>query len=562
MGFPRPAYRETTIMLVRKLFVIVLVIGLAAATMACPFCASEQRTLTEEMADASVILLAKLAQPSEASQKLADAGVPYAFVDPETGAAKFTVESVLKGETLMKGVAEVEAIYFGEPKVDEVFFLRGVGEPPDWAIPLPLSPLAAEYVPKLAGLPPSGADRLAFFQEYLEHADPLLAQDAYDEFARAPYKDVEDLAPRMDREQLRAWVEDVAVSPSRRRLFLTMLGVCGEPEDVERLERMLTSDARVLGPATDAAALVAMAAGGPPVTAMTGELVRFAERQRKLGLDAHVACYLTLAGKHGDVGEALDLVDRRYLRDREADYSHVYAVLQALRFLAEEQQDLVPPDRLLASARLLLDNSEFADQVIPDLARWEDWSVLERLAEMYRATFNEGDPDAPIKYVREPIVTYLDVANEQSGEVGERAATALADIEPLDPQAVERARSLRAFGFLAQARSRAEDSLAAAKPRTEVDSATPSESTEPAGDIAVDPPEDVKADLEALADEETELPTEAGVAEAPSAEPALVAETPAAKTTPPSRVLLVGAPLAGAALLFGLFWLILRSGVS
>ena len=46
-------------------------------------------------------------------------------------------------------------------------------------------------------VPASGPERLAFFQEYLEHEDPLLAQDAYDEFARAPYADVQALKPRM-----------------------------------------------------------------------------------------------------------------------------------------------------------------------------------------------------------------------------------------------------------------------------------------------------------------------------------------------------------------------------
>ena len=35
--------------------------------------------------------------------------------------------------------------------------------------------------------------------------------------------------------------------------------------------------------------------------------------------------------------------------------------------------------------RLLLDNPDFADQVIPDLARWEDWSVMDRLVEMFKA---------------------------------------------------------------------------------------------------------------------------------------------------------------------------------
>lgn len=518
-----------------------------ASLRACPFCSAESRTLTEEMNDSSVTFLARLAVPSEASEKLANADIPYGFVDPETGAAKFSVERVLLGKDLMEGVTQIEAIYFGEPDTDRQYLIRGVGNPPDWAIPLPLSEKAAAYVPKLVALPEEGADRLAFFQEHLEDEDPLLGQDAYDEFARAPYQDVLDLGPRMDRDQLREWVEDYRVSPSRRRLFLTMLGVCGEPEDVTKLRRLLTSDSRVLGPATELTANALIAAGGSPSLGMLGETVRFGERQRKLGLDALIACYLTLAGTHGDASAALDLVDERFLKDPGADYSHIYAALQALRFLAEEQGDLVPIDRLLVSARLLLNNPDFADQVIPDLARWEDWSVLDRLARMYKSTFDKNDENAPVKYVREPIVTYLDVAAEQPGEIGEKATAALAEIEPLDPDAVERARSLRAFGFLAGARAKQADAAAENKAAAEDPPTLPETGTDA---VAADPVPPTPQDPAA-----TPPPT-------PPAAPPAKSIAEAEPLTPPSRTVLIGVPLAASAALVGLFWVILRGGVA
>ena len=39
-------------------------------------------------------------------------------------------------------------------------------------------------------------------------------------------------APTVNRPQLIAWIEDGSVGPSSRRLYLTLLGVCGKPEDV------------------------------------------------------------------------------------------------------------------------------------------------------------------------------------------------------------------------------------------------------------------------------------------------------------------------------------------
>lgn len=547
----------------RKPIALVLLSIAASPAAACPFCAAESRTLTEEMNDSSVALLAKLTTPSEAARKLADSGVPYQFVDPDTGAARFSVERVLFGDDLMEGVEQIEAIYFGEPDTERQYLIRGVGDPPDWAIPLPLSEVAAAYVPKLLDLPAEGAERLAFFQQYFEHEDPLLGQDAYDEFARAPYQEVIDLGPQMDRDKLRGWIEDYSVSPSRRRLFLTMLGVCGEAEDLDRLRGMLTSDNRVLGPAAEAGAAAAMAAGGSPALAMSSEMVRFGERQRKLGLDALIACYLTLAGKHADASDALDLIDDRFLKDPGADYSHVYAALQALRFLAEEQQELVPLDRLLVSARLLLDNPDFADQVIPDLARWEDWTVLERLGDMYHRSFDEEDETAPVRYVREPIITYLDVAAEDPGELGERADKVLADIEPLDPEAVKRARSLRAFGFLAQARAKRD-----AGDLPEIDAAV----TLPGGANAVGvlPTDDAGVGEPPALETTPESSASEPVAEAPPAatppteSPALVESKPAEAAPaarPPSRAVLIGLPLLSAVGLVGLFWVVLRGGV-
>ncbi|MEQ8849288.1 hypothetical protein [Botrimarina sp.] len=557
---------------------------------ACPFCAAESRTLSEEIADSSVVLLGKLAAAAEAGDRLRDSGVPAGLVDPETGSATFDVVKVLVGKPFMEGVEQIQAIYFGEPDLERKYFISGVGSPPDWAVPLPLSDVAAEYVPKLLELPPAGAERLAFFQQYLQHEDALLAQDAYDEFARAPYQDVVDLGPQMDRRQLMAWVEDPLTSPSRRRLFLTMLGVCGEPKDLEQLREMLASDSRRLASLAEGGAAAAISVNPWMPVAFQPEAIRIAERQRKLGLDALIACYLTLAGKHGDPVEALDLVDRRFLADPKADYSNVYAALQALRFLAEEQTELVPLPRILQSARLLLSNPQFADQVIPDLARWEDWTLVDRLEQMYRESFEDRE-DAPVKYVREPIITYLDVAAGQSGEVGESAEAALAKIEELDPKTVERARSLQAFGMLGAARARqvdaAEEFVAAQKSRAESPGGGERTTVASAGPDEM-PPNPIETPLPRAAGgdrrdvnpqvSQAEASDPRAVAAEPEAGPAAPASgTPesdpsrAAAKTPagppavagrPSQTVLVGVPLLGAAALVGLFWLILRGGVA
>ncbi|TWT65919.1 hypothetical protein Pla123a_48300 [Posidoniimonas polymericola] len=574
------------------LLTLSLLTGPTARVFACPFCSAEQSTLTEELGTADAAVIARLVR--EASSVM-DAG--NGPLDPDAGKAGFRVEDVLFGEGIEPGKTEFDAIYFGESDKEAAYLIRGIGEPYEWAIPLKLSDRAVDYVKQLRSLPESGPGRIAFFQDFLQDEDPMLAQDAYDEFARAPYSDVRGIKDQMDRQQLLAWIEDPAVSPSRRRLFLTMLGVCGTEEDLPRLESMLTSDSRRLIPAAEAAAAASFAAGAPLGSTLTIEAIRLNERAKKQGLDALIACYLTLRGPDG-----LDLIDQRFLSGEKvngmaADYSHIYSALMALRFLAEES-DIVPMDRLVTSARLLLDNPDFADQVIPDLARWEDWSVLERLTDMYARA---GEEDSGVqKYVREPIITYLDVAAEQEGEVADRAAAALEEIEGVDPAAVKRARSLRAFGFLAQARPKASTTADARQPTglsnvgddpvvlaedeatdeppAEMESADnnlpdPSAFATPQGSRMANPRPSDTDELQGVmpgpaADEQKAAEGES-VADAPAANPE--DPKPAAANSvatldpapePPSRTLLIAAPTAAGVLCFGLFWMILRSGES
>jgi len=104
----------------------------------------------------------------------------------------------------------------------------------------------------------------------------------------------------------------------------------------------------------------------------------------------------------------------------------------ALRFLGEESQS-VPRDRVLASLRLLLEEPKLADLVIADLARWQDWSAIDRLVELFEKA------EADNIFVREPIVNYLRACPLP------QAAVALARLEKIDPEAVRRAATLAAF---------------------------------------------------------------------------------------------------------------------
>jgi hypothetical protein len=362
-----------------------------------------------------------------------------------------------------------------------------------------------------------------------------------------------------------------------------MLGVCGTADDLPMLESLIKSDFQAMKPGLEQLVQTALALGAPVGLSTWVDLVDQEERRKKLGLDALVACYLTLRGADG-----LDLIDERFLKNQRTEYTYIYSTIMALRFHGEEPTSTVPRERLLASMRLLLDNPEFADQVIPDLARWEDWSVLDRLVTMFKASDKNG-------YVRQPVVTYLTVAGDQPGEVGTKAQAALAELEQLDPEGVKQARSLMAFGTLSRARpvtpvestpsgaagtatseltpiatSNSGEFAASANEIQAAQQAKPSDFPDPADydkgaspnastdSPAVKPAEPVQKSA-AISKEATVSP--AGPATGASSSGSV-------ETTPPAepaeaeinRLLAVGAPLGAALLLMGIYWIILRTG--
>jgi hypothetical protein len=439
---------------------------------ACPFCSAVSLTFSQEIEQSAAAVVARLVTPPPASalSPVADGPLPKGI---------FEVDQVLKGAEFVEQRAageptQIEAILLEDKPVGSLFLLLGI-EPPKlvWSSPIAINERVVDYLLQLPVLPPNGPDRLAFFQEHLEDADAILARDAYDEFAVAPYDDVRGLKDRMDAEKLLGWIRDPNVQANRRRLYATMLGVCGTQQDAEVIATILKDH--------------------------TGDEIN---PEVRTGLDALIACYVTLRG-----GEGLDLVDQLFLKrgERDVPFTETYAAVMALRFLGEESE-IVDRDRVLASLRLLLAEPKLADLVIADLARWQDWSVVDELATL----FAEAGTDNI--FVREPVVNYLRACPLPE------AAEALARCEAIDPEAVRRAATLAGFagGFAppgpaasAAAESKAEN--AAGNPGKE---GSPSTSDEDL--VSQVPP--VLADADATDDIPAVDPSVGAAAAGPSAE--------------------------------------------
>ena len=372
-------------------------------SLGCPFCAAVGLTFSQEIKQSEAAVIARLVEPPPASALGPNAEGPL----PQ---AKFEVVDVLKGEDLLRSTnlldanTLIDAIMLEATAPGNLYLIMGI-EPPEfiWSNPIAINQRAVTYLKKLEQLPESGPDRLAFFQQYLEDKDDVLARDAYDEFAIAPYDDVRGLENRMDPTALLQWIKTPRIPSNRRRLYATMLGICGTPAYAAEIEKILL---------------------GEDLGDDTSDL--------RSGLDALIACYVVLVGPTG-----LDLIDKLFLdrSSRDIPFTETYAAVMALRFLGEESET-IPRERVLESLRLLLNEPKLADLVIADLARWQDWSVIAKLTTIYVNATPENI------FVREPIVNYMKACPLPE------AARALVKLREIDPEAVRRAATLAGLAGL------------------------------------------------------------------------------------------------------------------
>ncbi len=360
------------------LVVSTLISEASNAALACPFCTSVAMTFTDQLSGQDVVVAAKLVELPELPEKPGS----------DLPRATFEITNVLKGKQFVDVGMEFKALLVGRYKPGKEFLVMGV-DPPSivWTTPIKASDRLIRYLTDIQTLPESGADRLAFFQDYFEDEVSSIAFDAYDEFAKAPYADLIDLKDRMDRQKLIDWVKDPDVAINRRRLYFTMLGVCGTDTEADAIEQMITD-------------------GG------TSNL---------RGLDALLASYLCLKGEAG-----VPLVEEKFIRNEKSEFTDTMAAVSALRFHATEVE-IIDRDKIVAAVRALLDRPKMADLIIPDLARWEDWSVMEKLVTLFKESADDK------RWLRVPIVSYLIACPLP------KAKEYLAELEKLDPASVERA---------------------------------------------------------------------------------------------------------------------------
>ena len=332
---------------------IALAVTLLASqiALACPFCSAPSLTLSEQLTQADAAVLVKWVDGKTPTEKSAGS-TTYSIVEVSRGSK----ETLKKDDTLT--VPRYRA-----GKKGDLFLLFGTKDKEiDWSSPLEVTEVTYQYIVQAPSPESPTTKRLEYFLKFLEYSDQLVSNDAYGEFANAPYEDIVKIKDKMDRAKIAKWITNKETSPTRMGLYGLLLGLCGNDDDAKLMEKKIeeqTQDCR-------------------------------------LGIDGLISGYLLLTGEKG-----METIDNSKLRDKKAPFSETYAAMQALRFMWTYGNGRVSKERLRQSMRELLDRPELADLVVADLARWEDWSVQNRLMQLY------GQGEYSIPSIKRAIVRYL-----------------------------------------------------------------------------------------------------------------------------------------------------------
>ncbi|MBX9790946.1 MAG: hypothetical protein K2Y37_18665 [Pirellulales bacterium] len=397
------------------LLVSAIVVFAASSLRACPFCTPLAAPLAERREAADVAGLAELVSVDDAIARLK-------LRHLAKGAAPLAVDTVLElpaKELAIPRDAKPGSLWlvFGtKSATDDVPTKQtaAVAAGLDWSAE-PVNETVYGYFVRAPGLRVPSAERLRYYARYLEHAEPLVGSDVYNEFGLAPLDVVAKVVDELPLAKMRDWLVDPAVPGGRKGFYGVALGLATDEQDRAANRKLLESLVDQAGTAGD----------GP--AAKPGSDFR-------AGFDGALGGLLLLTGVDG-----LDRIEKRILdnpRAAEGDARHAVA---ALRF-AHEYVPGIPRERLAGALARVLSRPGFAATAITDLARWQAWDELPAVVACYREQGGPADDDVAAA-VRYAVIGYLSACPSA------KAKARLAALRREDPAGVAAAERLLGQGF-------------------------------------------------------------------------------------------------------------------
>src|SRR5690606_26025842 len=109
----------------------------------------------------------------------------------------------------------------------------------EWAAPVEFSETAWYYLTQFPALEATTAARLKYCLRFLEFPDSIIARDAYEELASAPYEDIAALQPHLPGSRLVEIVADTTVPEQRLGLYGLLLGLSRAEGAADLLRRRI-----------------------------------------------------------------------------------------------------------------------------------------------------------------------------------------------------------------------------------------------------------------------------------------------------------------------------------
>lgn len=370
---------------------IAAIVTCGVQVLACPLCSAPQQTWTEVLQESDVVAMGRLVSKTESTlttppsatiqlvrflkgESLKEFAPSESNTDPRTITYHDFVDGQPGDTILLSGSYKEQP---PEP-VNETFATNEEGEllqPANSIRPVSAQVVVTEldsskelpkrltwdyvepgneetwkYLQQLPSTDKPTVERLAFFLKRLEHANPLIAEDAWGEFAMAPFDDIRQLSDQMSRAKLREWLSDEKVLSDRLNLYGLMLGMCGEQQDIDFLIELL---------------------GDPS--------------ELRFGIEGLMGGILLLDAETG-----FDVMRKR-VNHKQAQHNDWMAVLTTLDFFEQHGGDDVSRQMLADVARPMLKFGQIQGQALVSLARWNDWQSVDQLNAIYEASQGVDD---------------------------------------------------------------------------------------------------------------------------------------------------------------------------
>lgn len=329
------------------------VLAFAGSATACPLCFSGTViTPGQKLDSADEAVLAAPADQSgqfrivavikgdvDADETIADPRSSPSVIGPLTAASANTASSAVAGKPLLLVRNELTDEWSSLGAIDASFA--------DWLREVAATKRGGEGAP--AKVWPQTTlswstlsegewrDRLTAIAPYFESDEPLAAEIAYGELARAPYAAMRVLESQLDATSVLGWVADPRLA-KRRGAYVLLLGFAGGPVEADALERQID---------------VMLAAGGD-----TADLAPL------------LAADLELRGPG-----RVDWIEATFFADHRRSLQEIDAALLALS-VHGGADGAVPRQRVVEAYRLFVhERPPMSGFVARDLTDWEAWDL-------------------------------------------------------------------------------------------------------------------------------------------------------------------------------------------